>query len=225
MPWPAGLGRHRRKGPPVRKLVLQMQVSVDGFVAASNRALQWQLWDWRPECPWDAQLQAEFNAQVTAASSILLSRPMVSQGYIDHWTSVAERHPTSRGLAFAKHVAAVDKVVVTRTDWAASSPRTRVMRGALREMVCELKGTPGGNILCFGGSSFAAALMAEDLVDHLQLYINPTAVGEGTSLFGWAREGARLRLVDAKPYQCGIAVMKYERHAVDLRASRGDAGR
>lgn len=199
-----------------RKLVLQMQVSLDGFVSARNRALQWQLWDWGPGCPWDEQLQLEFNAQVASAGSILLSRPMASGGYVDHWTSIAERYPTTRGLAFAKHVVAVDKIVVTRTDWVASSPRVKVMRGGLRAMVSGLKATSGGDILCFGGASFASALMAENLVDGLQLYVNPTAVGKGTSIFGWAGAGARLRLVDAKPYECGIAVMKYERHTADL---------
>jgi hypothetical protein len=38
----------------MRKLILQMQISVDGFVSAANRDLQWQLWNWGEQWPWDS---------------------------------------------------------------------------------------------------------------------------------------------------------------------------
>jgi protein-S-isoprenylcysteine O-methyltransferase Ste14 len=35
----------------LRKLILQMQMSVDGLVAANDPKIKWQLWDWGPKCP------------------------------------------------------------------------------------------------------------------------------------------------------------------------------
>ena len=46
----------------MRKLVLQMQISVDGYVGHAGGGPQWQVWDWGPECPWDDALKARFNA-------------------------------------------------------------------------------------------------------------------------------------------------------------------
>lgn len=40
----------------MRKLKLQMQVSIDGFVSADRRGVQWQVWDFGPEWTWGPEL-------------------------------------------------------------------------------------------------------------------------------------------------------------------------
>ncbi len=39
------------------KLILQMQMSLDGYVAAADPELDWQVWDWGDDWPWDAELK------------------------------------------------------------------------------------------------------------------------------------------------------------------------
>jgi len=65
-----------RKGVAMRKLVLQMQISVDGRVA-SDEGEPWQVWGWGNEWPWDESLKRDFNATLATVGCILLSRPMV----------------------------------------------------------------------------------------------------------------------------------------------------
>jgi hypothetical protein len=85
----------------MRKLILQMQTSVDGRVA-SGSGESWQVWGWDDEWPWDESLKRDFNASLATVGCLLLSRPMVEQGYLDHWermASVLQADPRAASLA------------------------------------------------------------------------------------------------------------------------------
>ena len=72
----------------MRRLILQMQTSVDGFVSAHGAEMQWQVWNWGPEWTWDARLRQDFNATFERIDTILLSRTMTEEGYLDHPATV-----------------------------------------------------------------------------------------------------------------------------------------
>lgn len=58
----------------------------------------------------------------------------------------------------------------------------------------------------FGGAGFASALIAAGVVDEVELYINPVALGHGRTLFADARGDTALRLLSAQAYECGVVV-------------------
>ena len=183
-----------------------MQMSVDGFVASDPPDLDWTVWDWGPDCPWDDALRNDFNTLFDSVDMILLSPKMIEEGYIDHWTAAATEHPQTALYAFARRIVEVEKIVVSKDLAEAPWPRTRIVRGALADEVNALKAKPGANIFCFGGVRFATALLAQHLVDELQLFVNPTAVHSGRSIFD---DVERLRLTKSKAYDCGIVVNRY----------------
>ncbi len=193
----------------MRRLILQMQMSVDGFVSADKTEKQWQVWDWGPTWTWDARLRRDFNTTVQRADTILLSRKMAEEGYLDHWARAAERHHGEPDWAFAARIGEADKVVVTGKLGAARWPRTRIATGPLAEEVTALKRRDGGDILCFGGTGFASALVENRLVDELQLYVNPAAVGSGETIFDSATGGLLLDRLGSQAYDCGIVVNRY----------------
>jgi dihydrofolate reductase len=78
--------------------------------------------------------------------------------------------------------------------------------GGLVNEVTTLKHTTNARIICFGGAGLASALVAHRLVDEYQLFVNPTAVGAGLSIFASAVNGLPLQPIDAKAYDCGIVV-------------------
>ena len=189
-----------------RRVVLQMQMSVDGFVASDPPDLEWTVWNWGPDCGWDLALQRDFNAAFDSVDTILLSRVMLAQGYVDHWTTAADEHRDDELYAFARRVVEIEKVVATSKPTDVPWPRTRVVGGALAREVATLKASPGGDIISFGGVRFARALLAQGLVDELQLFVNPTAVRNGQSIFDNVQ---RLRLTGSTAYECGIVVNRY----------------
>ena len=191
----------------MRKLILQMQMSVDGFVGAAGDE-HWQLWNWGGDCPWDDALKQDFNAVFAGIDTILLSRKMAEEGYLTHWGNAAKNFPRDGFYAFAQRIVDADKVVLSDKLKASRWERTTVVSGDLPREVKALKATKGGDIAVFGGAGFASALIAAGLVDELQLFINPAALGDGERIFdqGGFRQ---LRLLGSKPYACGMVVNRY----------------
>ena len=188
------------------RLIVQMQSSVDGFVSADDARQAWQVWDWSPRWTWDPALKRDFNAIFERAECILLSRPMIEEGYLSHWGSIARLAAKQPEFAFAQRIVDLRKVVLSPKLDTSRWEHTELARGGFADEVRALKRASRGDILTFGGVGFASALLAHGLVDELQLYVNPYAVGRGRSIFG---NGLALKLLGAQPYDCGIVVSRY----------------
>lgn len=194
----------------MRRLVLQMQMSVDGFVSAANGNLDWQLWGWGDRWAWDDELKKDFNTVFEGIDTILLSRPIVEEGYLAHWGRAAKKNfPANPHYAFAQKVVDAQKVVLTSKLAASRWERTVIARGGMAEEVNALKRQPGRDILAIGGVGFASALVEAGLVDEFQFFVNPMAVGGGKSVFHDARKGHKLRLLHSTAYECGVVVNRY----------------
>ena len=193
----------------MRKLVLQMQMSVDGSVAAANPGLDWQLWGWGERWNWDDALKQYFNEVFESVDTILLSRKIIEEGYLDHWSRAARNHPADPHYAFARKVVDARKVVLTGKLTTSRWPRTDIASRSMADEVNALKQQPGANILCIGGAGFASSLVAEGLVDEFQFFVNPMAVGGGRSVFHDQRNGHKLRLLGSRAYECGVVVNRY----------------
>lgn len=189
----------------MRKLILQMQVSADGFVGADGRHA-WQLWNWGSDNHWDDELKRDFNAHFQSLDTILLSSRMAEEGYLTHWGKAAAHYPRDPFYAFAQRIIDVQKVVPSQRLTASRWDRTVVRNGDLAGVVGALKAGHGGNIGVFGGAGLASALIEAGLVDEFQLYVNPAVLGRGTRIF----EGfGHLKLLAAKGYDCGMVVSRY----------------
>jgi dihydrofolate reductase len=160
-------------------LILQMQTSVDGYVGRADDGPGWQVWDWGPECPWDEPLKARFNAVFREIDTILLSRKILEGGYLDHWSKFARDYSGNPDFAFARRIVDVRKVVFSntlhKTKWAGTELASR----PLPEEVDALKAESHRNLIAFGGAGFASALVAADLVDEYQFYVNPVVFRKG----------------------------------------------
>ncbi len=194
----------------MRKLVLQMQMSVDGYVSPANGNIDWQVWGWGDRWAWDDKLKAYFNTVFEGVDTLLLSRKIVEEGYLDHWGRAAKNYPANPHYAFAQKVVDAQKVVLTDKLKASRWARTVIARGGMVEEVDALKQQQDRkNILCIGGVGFASSLVAAGLVDEFQFFVNPTAVGSGRSVFHDTQKGHKLRLLESIGYECGVVVNRY----------------
>ncbi|TPK97362.1 MULTISPECIES: dihydrofolate reductase family protein [unclassified Mesorhizobium] len=191
----------------MKKLILQMQMSVDGFVGADEDR-RWQLWEWGDDSAWDEELKQDFNAVFTTIDTILLSRKMAEEGYLTHWSKAARKYPRDPFYAFAQRIVEAEKVVASDKLETSRWERTRVVGGDLPREVDALKQGAGGDIAVFGGAGFASALIAAGLVDEFQLFINPAVLGSGRRIFEKGGFG-RLKLLGSKPYASGMVVSRY----------------
>ncbi|MET3900254.1 dihydrofolate reductase [Devosia sp. UYZn731] len=192
----------------MNKLILQMQMSVDGFVGGDGQH-RWQLWDWVGECPWDDELKRDFNATLASIGTILLSRKLAEQGYLTHWANAAKKFPRDSFYAFAQQITCVQKVILSRTLETSAWNRTRIAKGDIANAVEGLKRNDDGDIIAFGGAGLAASLIAARMVDEYQLFINPAVLTTGERLFD-TTGFQNLDLVGSKSYDCGMVVNRYK---------------
>jgi len=192
----------------MRKLKLEIQVSLDGYAASAGGGVDWMLWPWSPDTwPWDDELR-EFHEGLTAsADCILISGRMAEEGFCDHWERVAAdpRNPQS---GFAQAIVETRKVVATRTLPDSRWRNTELLRGDLVVEVERMKREPGRDMLVYGGPTLAAALMDARLIDEAYLFVNPVVLGEGRPMLKGLQGHARMTPRRATNYRCGMTVLE-----------------
>jgi dihydrofolate reductase len=189
----------------MRKLKLQVQVSVDGFMAGPNGEMDWMTWNW------DDALKDYVDALTKPVDTILLGRKM-ADGFISHWTSLLTR-PEDESYPFAKKMVDSAKVVFTKTLSASAWTNTNLATGDITEEVNQLKKERGGDMIVYGGAGFVSSLIKADLINEYNLFVNPAAIGNGLSLFNKLDRKHDLQLVRSIPFECGIVLMQYHRNA------------
>lgn len=182
----------------MRKLKLQMQVTVDGFVAGSGGQLDWMT------AP-DEKLLQFINNLTDTSDTILLGRKMTA-GFISYWENVATQ-PEGPESAFARKMVLIPKVVFSRTLTSIPGQNVRVEGGDLVQAVTKLKSLAGKDIIVYGGATFVASLLENRLIDQLHLFVNPVAIGGGMQIF---KDHSALRLTGSTAYPHGIVVNSYE---------------
>jgi dihydrofolate reductase len=187
----------------MRQLKLQIQITIDGFVARTNGELDWMKLD-----DWDDELKNCENDLIDSADTILMGRKM-SDGFVKYWTSVLE-NPESPEYEFAKKMVDTPKVVFTKTLDESPWANTVLAKGDLVEEVTRLKNQTGKDLLVYGGADFVSSLIEENLIDEYNLFINPTAIGRGMTIFGKLKDKSlSLKLNRSQSYNCGIVLNTY----------------
>jgi dihydrofolate reductase len=180
----------------MRKLKLQVQISVDGFIAGPNNEMDWMVWNW------DDKLKHYVGALTEPIGCIVLGRKL-AQGFIPHWKS----NPEQEG---ATKFNSTKKVVFTKTLTTSEWENTALAKGELVDEINKLKNEPGGDIIAYGGGSFVSSLIKHRLIDEFHLFVNPSVLGNGMPIFKELTDKQNLTLIKASPFDCGIVVLHYQ---------------
>ena len=186
----------------MRKVKLQMQLSIDGFVAGENGAMDWMIWDW------DEELKKYVGDITEPVDCILLGR-VLAQGFIPHWKAAAEN--TETVIEGAKKFNETPKVVFTRSLQKSEWENTSLAKGDLVAEIKKLKQQKGGDIMVYGGGSFVSDLIKENLIDEYHFFINPAIIGKGLPIFQKTEGYLNLDFVNSHSFSCGIVVNEYRR--------------
>jgi len=179
-----------------RRVVTNLAVSLDGRYAAPGNAadMSWVM----PYAVSDVA-RDHLTELWQPATTALLGRAN-AEGFLGFWPTVIDMEGADpRDVGFAKWLVDVDKVVLSSTLDQPPWERTTLENRPTAEVVAELKGTEGGDILVPSSPSVIKALLAADLVDRLAMTVFPVFLGGGPRLFddglaagGWtlARQAA-----------------------------------
>ena len=178
-------------------LVVQMSVSVDGFMEGPGHDLSWHLIS--------EELHQHFNDELRAMTAFLSGR-VTYELMAEFWPTADQEPDSSPAMAeFAGIWREKPKYVWSRTLADVTAWRTTVLREVDPDHVRDLKAR--GDVVA-GGAAFAAELQRLGLVDEYRVYVHPVAIGAGTPLFP-AGQHLDLRLRDTREFENGVVGLRY----------------
>jgi dihydrofolate reductase len=182
----------------MKKLKLQMQLSADGFVCGPEGQLDWMTWTW------DVRLQ-DFVRELTGTVDTIVMGRKMADGFMRHWEAAAN-NADDPSKPFADLMVGYPKIIFSQTNQSVSGINASMATQPLVETIQDLKQKEGKDIIVYGGAGFVSSLIENNLIDELNLFINPTAIGEGMRIF---KRKVPLELDNSTRYGCGIVVNKY----------------
>jgi dihydrofolate reductase len=183
----------------MRKVVVQMMLSLDGFFEGPDHDLSWHLVD--------DSLHAHFNEHLATMSAFLEGR--VTYELMEAYWPTADEDPDNPPTMreFAGIWRATPKIVFSRTLRHAG-PNATIRPEVDPEEIRALTEQPGGD-MTLGGVDLVDTFRRLDLVDEYRLYVAPVVVGRGRRLFEAADSRTDLDLVETRGFGNGVVLLRY----------------
>jgi dihydrofolate reductase len=186
----------------LRKLKLQVQMSIDGCIAGPNGEMDWMVG------LQDDKINKYVNELTESFDTILLGRKM-TDGFISYWSDVVNK-PDDPWYALAKKMIDIPKVVFTKTLNKSKWINTEIATGDLTDEITKLKSRDGKDMVVYGGASFDSSLIKLGLIDEFLLFINPVAIGNGMTIFKDLNEIQKFNMVKSIAFDSGVVLLHYE---------------
>lgn len=171
----------------MRKVVLGLGISIDGYIARPNGAVDFLF---MPKdysmAPFFATIDTAAMGRKTYEVALQMGGGSFSGSAMTNYVFSNSRPPGER-----------DGVIFTN-----ESPSSFV--GQVRKHT-------GKNIWLMGGGELAREFLKEDLVDELYIGVVPVLLGEGIPLFPSGFPQRDFSLVENKTYSRGLIALRYER--------------
>ncbi|MFG2193671.1 dihydrofolate reductase family protein [Streptomyces sp. NPDC048639] len=191
----------------MRRIVLSISVSLDGYFEGPDREIDWALVD--------DEVHRHFNDRIRVMGGFLTGR-VTHELMAAYWpTADADPSASEAMVEFAGIWREMPKIVFSRTletaDW-----NTTIRREVVVEEIEELKAQPGGDLVV-GGPDLAATFRRHDLIDEYRIYIHPVVLGRGRPLFRESDTQLDLRLAESHTFGNGVVMLRYERTGARTR--------
>lgn len=185
----------------MRKIILVMHTSVDGYVAGPNGEIDWTIVD-------DAIFEFA-HARTDAADTALYGR-VTYELMESYWPTAGDKPNAS---AHNKHHSAwynsVHKVVLSKTLKEKQLNNTNIISDNVPEQIKALKAQPGKEILMLGSPSVAHLLMHHELIDEYWMFVDPIALGAGIPMWKDLKQKMSLKLVDSHVFASDVVCLHY----------------
>lgn len=167
----------------MRKVILFIATSLDGFIAKKNGDIEWLFTD--QDYGYDAffsSIDTTIMGRITY-DQIASFYPFPYQGKMNY--------------------------VFTRNEMPKNSDVTFV-KTPLIPFVKGLKEQQGKDVWLVGGGQINALLLENELIDQIIVSIHPIALGEGIPLFPGNAQDRLFKLKDTKSYDTGLVQLTYD---------------
>jgi dihydrofolate reductase len=226
----------KKEAVMTRKLILKMDMSLDGFVGGPNGESDWifETCDegstiWEVEAIWQAALHvmgrktfedmASYWPSSTephaAAMNTIPKLVFTRSGKVDfdaHANNASATPPPGLkdALAFAEKKK-LKRLSPEETKKNQQSWRDPIIATDLVTEITRQKAKPGKPLIAYGGASFARDLIKHDLVDEYRFVVHPVALGKGLPIFDALAKPHALKLISSSTFPGGATAQIFER--------------
>ena len=172
------------KDTAMRKLILSVAVSLDGFIEGPKGEYDWCFID----------KDYSLNEFLKRIDTIFVGRRTYEM------SSEMEGGPAG----FPKFKEYIFSTTLDRVKKGAT-----LIKGDIKNEVEKIKNESGNDIWLFGGAALTTSLMNLGLVDELLLAVYPILLGGGKPLFKNIADRIHLSLLDTKTYSTGLVTLRY----------------
>lgn len=182
----------------MRKIILTLAVSLDGFIEGPNREIDW----------------IEFSEETgNTLNKFLEEIDTVLYGRVSYeaWGNYS---PADDSSDFEKNFY---RKLKKMTKYVFSSSKTEfdgnpmVVKSDIKHTIENLKQQSGKDIWLYGGASLISTFVNLNLVDEFRLAVFPIILGEGNPLFKEIKQRVKLKLLEVKSSKSGVVELNYER--------------
>ena len=169
----------------MRKVILAVAVSLDGFIEGPNGEYDWCFTD----------LDYSLDEFFKRLDTIFVGRKTYEM------SSEMEGGPPG----FPKFKEYIFSTTLEKVKEGAT-----LIKGDIKIEVEKIKKERGKDIWLFGGAGLTTSLMNLGLIDELSLTVYPILLGGGKPLFNNIKDRINLTLVNAKTYSTGVVSLTYK---------------
>ncbi len=181
----------------MRRLIYSMTVSLDGFIAGPDGAIDWSVPD---------EELFRFHTQQVRETGVQLCGRRLYETML-YWETAQENSLPTEHVEFAEIWKALPKIVFFTTLESVVGNTTLATDG-VGEVVAALKEQPGKDI-AVGGAGLARACMKLGLIDEWRLFVSPVLLGGGTPYIPPLHEMIKLELIDTQTFGTRVVYLRY----------------
>ena len=192
----------------MRNIISFMHISLDGFVAGPNGEMDW--------IKANEEIFDYVGKRISEYDTALYGR-VTYQMMENYWPTAADKPSATRhDIEHSRWYRKVNKLVLSKTMKDEGLTNTKIISDNLKDRINELKqsrpssGASGSNeILLFGSPTATHSLIQQNLIDGYWLFVNPIILGRGIPLFVDIKEKIKLKLLNTRPFTCGVTELNY----------------
>jgi dihydrofolate reductase len=177
----------------MRKIILNLAVTLDGFIEGPNGETDWCIMD----------EESNFGNFLAGIDTIFYGR--ISYDLWGNYQTEESEDPFMQNIYNAIHSKA--KYVFSTTK--KNDGKATFIHSDIKESVQEILKQPGKDIWLYGGGKLITTFINLGLVDVFQLAVHPVVLGSGKPLFQDIKTRMNLKLTETKPSASGVVFLSY----------------
>lgn len=184
-----------------RKIIVTEFFTLDGKFTQED---QWVVQDFGAD-------MGAYEDETYAAADTLLLGAGAYKAMAPYWSTVKTNPDAYEGdTEFADTMTNIKKIVFSKTPLEPEWGETTFLGEINADEIKKLKQMPGKNMLIVGSSSIVQQFTDLGLIDEYHLLVHPVILASGKSLFDGVNRRQNLKLIEAKPFENGVVLLRYQ---------------